>query len=67
MSEGLAQGPYVAARVEFEPATLQIQGTELSTEPQCPLYHNYAIEYNITQYNSTQYSTNQYNTNNITE
>ena len=27
-SEGLAQGPYLAARVEFEPATLQVQGTE---------------------------------------
>ena len=27
-SEGLAQGPYVAARVRFEPATLRMQGTE---------------------------------------
>jgi len=31
-SEGLAQGPYVAARVGFEPATLRT-GTELTTEP----------------------------------
>jgi len=33
MSEGLAQGPYVAAGVGFEPATLRTQGTELTTEP----------------------------------
>ena len=33
MSEGLAQGPHVAARVGFEPVT---QGTELKTEPPCP-------------------------------
>src|SRR6218665_3184388 len=32
-SKGLAQGPYVQARVGFEPATLQTQGTELTTEP----------------------------------
>ena len=37
MSKGLAQGPYVAARVRFEPATLRTQGTELTTEPPCPL------------------------------
>src|SRR6218665_491793 len=35
MSEGLAQGPYVADRVRFEPATFRImQGTEPTTEPQ---------------------------------
>ena len=28
VSEGLAQGPYVVARVGFEPATLQTQDTE---------------------------------------
>ena len=33
MSEGLAQGQYMAARVGFEPATLQMQGTKLTTEP----------------------------------
>ncbi len=33
MSEGLAQGPYVAAGAGFEPATLRTQGTELTTEP----------------------------------
>ena len=32
-SEGLAQGPYVAARVGFEPATLRTQGTEPTNEP----------------------------------
>ena len=32
-SEGLAQGPYVAARVGFEPVTLQMQGSELTTDP----------------------------------
>jgi len=31
-SEGLAQGPYVAARVGFEPATLRTQGTEPTNE-----------------------------------
>ena len=36
MSEGLAQGTYVAARMGFEPPTLQTQGTELATEPPCP-------------------------------
>jgi len=36
MSEGLAQGPYMVAKVGFEPATLQTQGTELTTEPPCP-------------------------------
>ena len=37
MSEGIAQGPYIAAKVGFEPATLQTQDTELTTEPP----HNY--------------------------
>ena len=30
MDEGLAQGPYVAARVGFEPTTLWMQGAELN-------------------------------------
>jgi len=30
------QGPYVAARVEFEPATFRTQGTELNTEAPRP-------------------------------
>ena len=34
-SAGLAQGPYVA-RVGFEPATMRMQGTELTTEPPHP-------------------------------
>ena len=33
MSEGLAKGPYVAARVGFEPVTFWMQGTEPTTEP----------------------------------
>ena len=31
MSEGLAQGPYVAARVGFEPVALRMQGLKLTT------------------------------------
>jgi len=33
MSEGFAQGPYVVARVEFEPDTFRTKGIELTTEP----------------------------------
>ena len=36
-SEGLAQGPYMAARVGFEPATNRTKVTESNTEPPCPL------------------------------
>src|SRR6218665_1374230 len=36
VSEGLAQGRYVAAGVEFQPATLRTQGTQLATEPPRP-------------------------------
>ena len=35
-SEGLAQGPYVAARVELELATLWTKGAEFTNEPLCP-------------------------------
>src|SRR6218665_2402982 len=31
--EGLAQGPYVAARVGFEPPTFRTQSTDPTTEP----------------------------------
>jgi len=31
VSEGHAQGPYVATRVGFEPATFRTQGTEPTT------------------------------------
>src|SRR6218665_2261412 len=35
-SEGLAQGPYVAARAEFEPATLPSKGIDsTNTPPRC--------------------------------
>ena len=33
VSEGLAQGPYVAAGVGFETATFRTGSTELTTEP----------------------------------
>ena len=36
MSEGLAQGDYVAARVGFEPATHRTQSTERTTKPPRP-------------------------------
>src|SRR6218665_1561109 len=36
-SEGLAQVPYVAARVGFEPATFRTQGTEPTTKPRRPM------------------------------
>ena len=34
-SEGLAQGPCVAARAGFESVTLQTKGDELTNEPPC--------------------------------
>ena len=36
MSEGHTQGPYVAARAGFEPATLRMNGVESTNEPPCP-------------------------------
>ena len=36
VSEGLAQGPYMVARVEFKPATLQTKGVESTNEPPRP-------------------------------
>ena len=38
MSEGLAQGPYVVARVGFEPAMLGMQGTNPTIEPPRPMH-----------------------------
>ena len=35
-SEGLAESPYEAVRVGFEPATLRMEGNELTTEPPHP-------------------------------
>ena len=35
-SEGLAQGPYVAARPGFKPATLQTKGAKSTNEPPSP-------------------------------
>jgi len=36
VSEGLAQDPYVAGRMGFEPATLRMEGTVLTTETPGP-------------------------------
>jgi len=36
VSEGLAQGPYVAARAGFEPATIRTRDDESTNEPPCP-------------------------------
>ena len=38
-TEGLAQGPYVAARTGFEPMTLWTKGEESINEPPCPTNH----------------------------
>src|SRR6218665_2209305 len=35
-SEGVAQGPYVAARARFEPTILKMKGDESTNEPPCP-------------------------------
>ena len=35
-SEGLAKGPYLAARAGFEPTTLQTKGDESTNEPPRP-------------------------------
>jgi len=35
-SEGLAQGPYVAARAGFKPETLRTKGIESTNEPPYP-------------------------------
>ena len=40
MSEGLTQGPYMAARLGIEPVTLQMQGTELTTTTPHNQLHN---------------------------
>ena len=36
VSEGLAQGPYVAARAGFEPTTLWSKGIDSTNAPLCP-------------------------------
>ena len=37
VTEGLAQGPYMEAKVGFEPANFRTQGPETTTEPPCPV------------------------------
>ena len=39
-SKGLAQGPYVAARVKFEPATLRTEVTRNHHSTTTPTYFN---------------------------
>jgi len=34
--EGLAKGPYVAARARFEPTTLRLKGAKSTNEPPRP-------------------------------
>ena len=51
MREGLAQGPYMAAGVDFEPVTFQTQGTELTTEPPRPIIFNIAYSTNANYLN----------------
>ena len=38
-SEGLAQGPYVAAIAELEPTTLRTKGVEYTNAPPRPMYN----------------------------
>src|SRR6218665_577062 len=44
-SEGLAQGPYLATRMGFEPATFRIEGTDNPTEPPRPFINSLSVEY----------------------
>ena len=37
VSEGLAQGPYMAARAGFGPTTLRTKGAKSNDEPPCPI------------------------------
>src|SRR6218665_1187844 len=39
VSEGLAQSPYVVAKVGFEPTTLRSKGINSTNVPPCPQYH----------------------------
>ena len=36
-NEGLAQGPYVAAKTGLKPTTFQTKGVQSTNEPPCPL------------------------------
>ena len=40
VSEGLAHGSYVAARVGFEPTTLPLKGFDSTNAPQCPAWQS---------------------------
>ena len=41
MSEGLAHGPYVAARAEVEPMTLRTKGVDSTNAPPTPNKYDY--------------------------
>ena len=38
MSKGLAQGPFMVARVGFEPATFRMEVAKVTTEPPRPTF-----------------------------
>jgi len=42
-SEGLAQGPYVAAKTGLRPTTFQTQGVESTNEPLAPLSYLFKV------------------------
>ena len=42
-TDGLAQGPYVAARAGSEPATLRTKGSESINEPPLPTMYIYVV------------------------
>ena len=44
MSEGLTNGPYVAARVGFEPVTFCTEGTKPTNEPPCPYGFSFTVQ-----------------------
>jgi len=49
VSEGLAKGPYVAARVRFKPTTFWMQGTKLIIEPPLPATEPLSPSYKVDQ------------------
>ena len=59
MSQGFAQGPYVVARVGFEPAIFRKQGTELTTEPPRPTNQQNLMKTEPATHNIHHYSISQ--------
>ena len=56
--EGLAQGPYMAARVGFKSATFWMQGTKPITEPPRPCSNEQVIKLFKTNCCAKKYSSN---------